>query len=270
MQLSKDKHEKLRDYISNLQAKGELTFTKEQALSDLEITENAFLNSALRMIKKKTLIKPFSGFYVIVTPEYRLAGGPPTIWYIDALMKFLKQPYYVGLLSAAAYHGATHQSVMELQVVTTKPLKLLRLGKSRIRFIVNKYTKKIPTSEVKTPQGLVPISTAGATAMDLVRFQKKSGGFSHIATVFAEMGKKIETSDLVKVANVYQDPPLVQRVGYLLERFVMDIRLMTLHSWLKTQRCSYKRLSGKRNGPELEISKKWMIVCDVVVEADEV
>lgn len=270
MQNSTSKHEKLRDYISGLQARGELTFTKNQAVKALGITENAFLNSALRLIKKQTLIKPFSGFYVIVAPEYRSAGGPPAIWYIDALMKFLEQPYYVGLLSAAAFHGATHQSVMELQVVTTKPLKLLRMGKSRIRFVVNKYTKKIPTTEVKTPQGLVPISTAGATALDLVRFQNKSGGFSHVATVFIEMGKKIETGDLVKVADIYRDAPLVQRVGYLLERFVEGTRLATLHGWLKFHRCSYKRLSGKRNGPELEVNNKWMIICDVALEPDEV
>lgn len=270
MQVSTDKHEKLRDYIGSLQARGELTFTKDQAVRDLGITENAFLNSALRLIKKQALLKPFSGFYVIVAPEYRSSGGPPAIWYIDALMKFLEQPYYVGLLSAAAYHGATHQAVMELQVVTTKPLKLLRVGKSRIRFIVNKYTKKIPTTQVKTPQGPVPISTAGATAMDLVRFRKKSGGFSHIATVFVEMGKRIETGDLVKVAEIYRDAPLVQRVGYLLDKFVEGVRLATLHGWLKFQRCSYKRLSGKRNGPEIEINDKWMIICDVAVEPDEV
>lgn len=264
------KYEQLAEYVENRLAKGELTFTKELALKELKLTEAAFLQSALRLIKKQILVKPFSGFYVIVTPEHRSSGGPPPIWYIDSLMKFLEQPYYVGLLSAAAFHGATHQSVMELQVVTTKPLKLLRVGKSRIRFIVNKYTKKIPTTQVKTPQGPVPISTAGATAIDLVRFQKKSGGFSHIATVFVEMGKKIETGDLVRVAEIYQDAPLVQRVGYLLEKFVGGVRLTTLHGWLKFQRCSYKHLSGKRTGPVLETNDKWMIVCDVAVEPDEV
>lgn len=270
MQDSSAKHEKLRDYVSRLQAMGELTFTKYRALKDLGITETAFLNSSLRLIKKQALIKPFSGFYVIVTPEYRSMGGPPPIWYVDALMKFLDQPYYVGLLSAASFHEATHQAVMELQVVTTKPLKLLRVGKNRIRFIVNKYTKQIPTIDIKTPQGLVPVSTAGATAIDLVRFQKRAGGFSHIATVLIEMGKIIETGDLVKVAEIYRDAPLVQRVGYLLEKYVAGIRLSTLYGWLKSQRCSYKRLSGKRTGPEIEVNPKWLVILDIDVEPDDV
>lgn len=57
-----EKNEKLINYIEKLQELGELTFTKEKAIKDLGITENAFLNSSLRLIKKQALIKPFSGF----------------------------------------------------------------------------------------------------------------------------------------------------------------------------------------------------------------
>lgn len=265
-----EKHEKLIQYIEKLQEQGELTFTKEMALKDLSITENAFLNSSLRLIKKQILIKPFNGFYVIVAPEYRSAGGPPPIWYISDLMKYLGRPYYVGLLSAAALYGATHQAVMELQVVTDRPLKLLKLGKNRIRFVVNKYTKKICKQEVKTPQGPVLVSTPGATATDLVRFASKSGGYSHIATVFIEMGKKIETGDLVKVAEIYKDATLVQRVGYLLEKYVSGIRLTTLHNWLRTQNLNYIRLSGIRTGEPIEKNDKWFVLIDVDIEPDDV
>lgn len=207
---------------------------------------------------------------MIVTPEYRPSGSPPPIWYIGDLMKFLGQPYYVGLLSAAAHFGATHQAVMELQVVTDRPLKLLKLGKNRIRFIVNKYTKKICKQELKTPQGPVLVSTPGATAADLIRFPARSGGYSHIATVLIEMGKKIETGDLVKVAEVYKDASLVQRVGYLLEKYVEGIRLATLHNWLRTQNCNYIRLSGKRIGEVIEKNEKWLVVQDIEIEPDDV
>jgi hypothetical protein len=49
------------------------------------------------------------GVAVVVPPEYREAGCPPASWFIHDLMRFLGQPYYVALLTAAAIHGAAHQ-----------------------------------------------------------------------------------------------------------------------------------------------------------------
>ena len=65
------------------------------------------LEAALRRLKQRGRIaSPRRGFYVLVPPEYREAGCQPASWLIDDLMRFVEQPYYVGLLSAAAIHGA--------------------------------------------------------------------------------------------------------------------------------------------------------------------
>lgn len=263
------KHEKLANYLETLQERGEVAFTKKEALLDLRMTEIAFDRSSQRLIKKQHLIKPLSGFYVIATPENRVMGGPDPINYINKLMKFIEQPYYIGLLSAALRHGATHQAVMELQVITTKPIKTIIIGRQRVRFIVNKHTKEIPTTELKTKQGHVLISTVEATAFDLVRFYKKSGGYSHIATVFLEIGSKINVTKLGKIADIYNDTPLTQRVGYLLEKFGSVKSISEFHNWLKTRDCSFKRLSGKRNGEELARNQKWFLIVDIEVEPDE-
>lgn len=97
------------DYISSLQINGRYTFTRLEALAALEITPEAFKLSALRLIKKNQLIRPKKGFYVVVPTEFQGTGAPPTAWYIDLLMKYSHQKYYVGILSAAASHGAAHQ-----------------------------------------------------------------------------------------------------------------------------------------------------------------
>lgn len=264
------KHKKLTDYIESLLEQGEVAFTKKAALADLEITDIAFDRSSQRLLKKKHLIKPMSGFYVIVTPEHRSAGGPDPVHYIEKLMNYIEQPYYIGLLSAALMHGATHQAVMELQVITNKPVKTIRLGRHRIRFIVNKYTEKIPTLKIKTKQGLAPISTVEATVFDLVRFYKKSGGYSHVATVFLEIGNKINTNNLLKIADIYNETPLAQRVGFLLEKYGSVKAMSEFHNWLKTRDCSFKRLSGNRKGQELERNKKWLLIVDIEVEPDEI
>jgi hypothetical protein len=117
---------RLSDYIEQKLKLGSITFLKSDAINDLKTTETAFMRASQRLLKKGVLVRPVSGFYVIVEIEYRDAGGPPPIHFIDKLMKYLNLPYYIGLLTAAKFHGATHQSVFETQVFTIKPHPFVR------------------------------------------------------------------------------------------------------------------------------------------------
>jgi hypothetical protein len=65
-------------------------------------TEPSFVaaQTALRRLKQQgRVVSPRRGFYVVVPPEYRAAGSLPASWFIDDLMRYLDQPYYVGLLA---------------------------------------------------------------------------------------------------------------------------------------------------------------------------
>ena len=103
-----------------------------------------------------------------------------------------------------------------------------------------------------------------------VRYPEKAAGFSHIATVLKEMVNEIDTKKLSKVADIYDDTPLAQRVGYLIETQLARVSMVDLHQWLKQRSCSLVRLSGKRKGKEIERNKKWQIIRDIDVEADEI
>lgn len=62
------------------------------------------------------------GFYIIVTPEYSIQKILSPDLFIDTLFKYLGRPYYVGLLSASFYHGASHQKPQEYFVIIDKPV----------------------------------------------------------------------------------------------------------------------------------------------------
>ena len=114
------KRKTLAAFVEDLQARGRYTFTRAEGASGKDRSDVA-LEAALRRLKRRGRIaSPRRGFYVLVPVEYREAGCPPANWFIDDLMRFLKQPYYVGLLSAAAIHGAAHQQPMVFQVVTDR------------------------------------------------------------------------------------------------------------------------------------------------------
>ena len=124
----------LASWIDDRQAVGLYYFTREEAIQSLKITEEAFRKAASRLAKKTRLVRIRSGFFVIVPLEYRASGVLPADWFIADLMAYLEQPYYVGLLSAAALHGAAHQQPQQFQVVTTAPQRRIQKNNLSLRF----------------------------------------------------------------------------------------------------------------------------------------
>jgi len=176
------------------------------------------LASLERLQRRHSLISPRRGFYVIVAPQFAAWEAPPPSWYVDALMRHEGQAYYVGLLKAAELHGATHQAVMEFQVVTAKRLPRIKAGRSLIAFYYRKDMASVAAGieERKTDTGTMKISTAALTALDLLRYPQAAGGIDNIATVLGDLGPRIDGAQLAALA-LSAEKPVVQRLGYLLE-----------------------------------------------------
>jgi len=133
------------DYLSHLQAYGKLYFTVDQAIQDLDATKNVVYAAVKRLKKKGLIMSPAKGLYVIVPNEYLSQGCLPPEQLISIFMKYVSVDYYAGLLTAALYHGATHQKPGVFQVVSNKQFKkALKFGQIRIDFIYKKSLKMQP------------------------------------------------------------------------------------------------------------------------------
>lgn len=209
--------ESVSSFVDRLQATGTYTFSVADVHSALPASEIALDNAIRRLDKTGRIVTPRRGFYVIVPTEYRAAGSPPPSWFIDDLMRFLGQPYYVGLLSAAAIHGASHQQPMEFQVVTDRPTRRGLAGRARIQFHMSSSIAETPAAKVQTETGTMLVSTPESTALDLVRFSAACGGWSNVATVLQELAERIQPDALQAVAQLRKTPE-IQRLGYLLDR----------------------------------------------------
>ena len=212
----------LAKYLTDLQSEGRITFTREEGSQALGITEAAFLKTAARLQKLHMLFNPRHGFYVAVPPQFLSWEAPPPPWYIDALMRHEGRPYYVGLLKAAELHGATHQAVMEFQVVTDRQMPKIRAGRSWITFHFRKDLKSLREGIVErnTDTGTMKVSSPALTALDLLRYINVVGGIDVVATVLADLGEKIDGDKLAAMAAHF-DRAFVQRLGYLLDRLDM-------------------------------------------------
>ena len=179
-------------FVSSLMSKGHYTFTVAQAAEGLSQSLVATRAALRRLAKKGEIAMPYRGFWVIVPPEYRSIGCLPPDQFIPQLMEHLDEPYYAGLLSAAAYHGAAHQRPQVFQVVVPKNRPDIDCGKVRVRFIARKNTADIPTEPFKTPRGYLQIATPEATAFDLVGYSYRAAGLDNVATILAELAEKLD------------------------------------------------------------------------------
>jgi predicted transcriptional regulator of viral defense system len=210
--------ENFRAFLDALQASGRYTFTRVEAARALGLSDIALKNALWRLARTGRVTSPRRGFYVIVPPEYRVAGSLPAAWFIRDLMDYLGCPYYVGLLTAASLHGAAHQAPQEIQVVTDHPVGTIEIGRVRIRFVKKVHLSRTPTIGVTTPTGEMRVSTPEATAFDLVRYPEHGGGLSNVATVLQELTERLHGGELVRVAEAAGEMAYAQRFGYLLDR----------------------------------------------------
>ena len=212
-----DRRSALSRYVSGLLSAGQTAFTAEEAERAIGVGHGAFLDAAERLQRREALLNPRQGFYVVVPPQYASWGAPPPAWYIDGLMRREGRAYYVGLLKAAELHGATHQAVMEFQVVTAKRLPRIRAGRSLIVFYFRKDMEAVAAGieDRKTNTGTMRISSAALTALDLLRYPQASGGIDNVTTVLSDLGQTIDPEQLATL-SVRAERPVVQRLGYLL------------------------------------------------------
>ena len=110
----------LEDFTDKLRIKGRYTFSLEEIRTEFKTTEEAIKKALNRMTNKGKITPLRKGFYLIVPPEYSVQKTLPPIMFMDQMMRYLEKKYYVGLLNAASFFGASHQAPQEFFVITEK------------------------------------------------------------------------------------------------------------------------------------------------------
>lgn len=257
---------------AELQSRGVYAFSLEDMRGFFPQQSNQALALALnRAVRKGRIKSVHKGYYVIIPPEYASQGAPPPPLFIDGLMKHLERPYYTGLLSAAAYHGAAHQQPQEFTVITGLPALRMKQSKGiRIRFVARKTMPAAGIEQRKTDTGYFNISGPELTAFDLIQFEDRVGGLNRISQVLNELIDSMDAQRLVRVleeSNIA--PAYVQRLGYILEKVEGSNPLAeTLRVNLQNREKPLQRVplkpKGKRTG--YPIHPQWKIIENVKIE----
>lgn len=248
----------------HLLGQGQYWATTEQ-LEQLTRERGAVLRTSLARLRREgRLFSPARGLYVMVPPEYRSWRVIPAELFVDPLMKHLGRAYYVGFLSAAALHGASHQHPQTYRVVADRYIADRHIERVGLRFTRSPDIETIATERRTVDTGYLTVSTREATLADLVWLPKLGGGLNNIATVIKEIGD-IDGEALARAAQV-RGQIVARRLGWLIERFRPEVDLHWLRVIARPGEGAPSRLvPGSDRG---RLDEKWWVRVNDIPEPD--
>ena len=262
-------------YIKEIRKNGQRYFTLKQLMSDLSLSKNAALNAISRLREHGEVISPARGLYVIVPPEHQPHGSIPAEELVPLIMEYLCANYYVALLTAGLFHGATHQKPARFQVISDKRIKHpLAFGDVEIDFIYKKSVSELPTQDFTVSTGYLKIATPELVALDLLNYPNHAGGLNHIATVLSELIENLDAIKLIKLAKDIKAEHQLQRIGYILDNIeVMDdnhaeVIINALASHVSMRKQKYLPLASEIPKTGYPRCKKWRIIENTEIESD--
>ncbi len=255
-----------RDLPDHFLSIGRSAFTVEEAVAALESSRSVALDALRRLQARSEVFSPAKGLYVAVPPEYRNWGVVPGDWFIDALMKHLRRPYYVALLSAARHHGASHQAPQIFQVMTTTTaIRDRDLKRVRIRFFTSKYVTLDKSIEMTVPTGYVTVSAKETTVVDLIGHYRVAGGYGNVATIVREIGT-LSGAELARVAS-RRGRAAARRTGWFVSKFgeVDDLEALRQAARLDIGEPTPLLPTNQRRG---KTDSEWAVRVNVEIEPD--
>lgn len=257
----------LKDYVHSLSARGRSSFTENEALQETGLSKIALKSALKRLKKKQEIAAPLQGFFIIVPPEYESLQSLPPEQFIDELMRYLKTPYYVGLISAAQFYGAAHQKPQIFQIITPKARRDLQVGRVRISFTCKSGAEQSAIRQFNTSKGFVRVADPAALAIDLILFPQKAGGISAVFEILSDLSEHLDIELFKKeIIQIKQAPPL-QRLGFFFEILNLEALAQLCEDRLNNQ--SYVRktlLDPQEKSNDARLNSRWNLIINIELE----
>ena len=226
------------------------------------------LQGLYRYKTKKQIAQIRKGFYVIIPPNYSNQGMLPPYLFIDDLMKSLSKPYYVALLSAAALYGAAHQQPMEYFVIAKTPApRSINNKKLKISFFSKNSWEQDDIVQKTTDVGYLNVSSPELTALDLLAYVDKIG-MNRTVTLLQELVQAMKATTLYRTAKRYPNTPVIQRLGYILDKTLSEEKLSNPLLKILNKRNISPVLLIAQKEKQGELDETWKVIKNIEIESD--
>ncbi len=258
------------EYIKELQAQEQYSFSLDEVNEISHNSETATKKELDRLVEKNDIINFRKGFYLIIPPRYSKQGKIPVQLYINKLFKSLNRNYYLGLYSAAKFHGASHQQSQQEYIMTEKP-KMGDIKKPNLntRFFTTSTWSNKNIQERKSDAGYFKISSPALTSIDLIHHQSKLGGINRMLAVLEELIEVITLDDIKKLLSWYPHKSSLQRLGFIFSELEAENYLTdSILNHLKQGKFFPVLLSPKSDQKPGAVNNPWKVDTNIKLESD--
>jgi predicted transcriptional regulator of viral defense system len=183
-------------------------------------------------------------------------------------MKSLNKPYYVALLSAAALYGAAHQQPMEYFVIAETPApRSINNKKLKVSFFSKNSWEQDDIVQKTTDAGYLNVSSPELTALDLLAYVDKIG-INRAVTVLEELAQAMKAAALSKTAKRYPNTPVIQRLGYILDKALGEKKLSDPLLKILNERNVSPVLLVTQKEKQGELDETWKVIKNIEIESD--
>jgi len=258
------------EYITKSLQYEEYAFTWEELKNNSSKTDVALKNELSRLVKKGEIIILRQEFYLILPPRYRSYQKIPLELYSEKLFKQLNKPYYIGLYSAAAFYGASHQQIQRDYLITHIPnIRNIKKGVIFIDVFASSFWPSKNILQKKSDAGYFNISSPALTVIDLIHYQSKLGGINRMLANIEELIEEIKLDDIEDLLSWYPHTSSIQRLGFLLSELQADAAIVNLlGDYLKGKKYYPVLLSPEKNKRPGSIENMWKVDVNIEMESD--
>lgn len=241
-------------------AMGRVTLVLSDLIKASGLSALAAKRQLSRLRGKAVRISPRQPFYLIVSPEHRSMGSPPPNWWLQDYFDWLGRPYYLALQSAASAYGSNPQSIQITQVMTDRPLRPIKVGRTQIRFFVKRGIERTPTQQPVGAAAPLCVSTPEATAYDLIRYATSIGGIERAAETIRPLLPLLRIRELKRVLDAENETVVVQRLGFVIEALGNKPLAQSIRDWLPNELTIVTLTPAKGKRDNLPLVKRWQVL----------
>jgi hypothetical protein len=246
-------------YVEAQQAAGRMAFSIANLMRETGLSMTAAKGQLRRLGTAVVRVSPSQQFFLIVSPENRARGCPPAEWWLEDYFRWLGQPYYLALLSAASAHGSNPQALQVTQVMTGSPRRALEIGQVRVVFFVKRRIEKTPTQALANAYAPLRVSTPAATVFDLMRYADRIGGVGRAVETLRPLLPRIGQTELRAVLMAEDEAATAQRLGYVLEKSDKARLAAVIDDWLPARRREIRLATTANRRSEAPLADRWRV-----------
>jgi hypothetical protein len=160
------------------------------------------------------------------------------------------------MLSAAERLGSAHFAVMELQVMTTKWMPPLEVGRQRVRFVQEAPWSDAPVKVTNGFWGKIVVSAPETCILEILRH--RTYGAARVVMLLSDLMAEFEPVRFERALAAMNDVPAAQRLGFLLRTMGNDDLADIVKKWIGTGQPRVIALDA-REGAGYAVDREWNV-----------